>query len=185
MAHAALRLLAIALPLVGLGALWAYSDYASRQGEEWDVPIEGYDPRDLLRGHYVEFTYDWPELDEEDFVIADRLCLHGEAPEIDYVTRLEPDESDCDNEIVVNLASVYGYDSLATGRLYLDQDRALEVDEILRERDQQGIVTISLREDGIFTPIDIRFEPLDEDEGTEDDPEDDDLEEGAEEDMEG
>ncbi len=180
MAGAALRLIAIALPFVGLGALWVYSDYVSRQGEEWDVPIQGYDPRDLLRGHYVEFTYDWPELDEEDFVIADRLCLHGEAPEIDYVTRLEPDEGDCENEIVVNLASVYGYDSLATGRLYLDQDRALEVDEILRERDQQGIVTIRLREDGIFTPIEIRFEPLDEDDEDDGDSEDEDLEDDDE-----
>ncbi len=177
MAGAVLRLLAIALPFVGLGALWAYSDYASRRGEEWDVPIEGYDPRDLLRGHYVEFTYDWPMLDEEDFVIADRLCLHGEAPEIEYVTRLEAGESDCENEIVVNLASVYGYDSLITGRLYLDQDRALEVEGILRERDQQGIVTIRLREDGIFTPIEIRFEPLDEDEDAEDDEDPEDEEE--------
>jgi uncharacterized membrane-anchored protein len=26
-----------------------------------DVAVTGYDPRDLLRGHYVRFTYVWPE----------------------------------------------------------------------------------------------------------------------------
>ena len=76
------RLAAIILPVVGLAGLWGWSDYQSRQGTEWEVPIQGYDPRDLLRGHYVEFTYDWPGSDDwaADAVIPLEACLEGTPP---------------------------------------------------------------------------------------------------------
>jgi len=54
------RLAAVAVPLLGLTALWVQSDRTYHTGTEWEVPIAGYDPRDYLRGHYVEFSYDWP-----------------------------------------------------------------------------------------------------------------------------
>ncbi|MEO0699811.1 MAG: GDYXXLXY domain-containing protein, partial [Pseudomonadota bacterium] len=61
MIQTALRaLFLVALPFAGLAALWWQSDTLSRQGTDWEVEIEGYDPRDLLRGHYVEFQYAWP-----------------------------------------------------------------------------------------------------------------------------
>ena len=60
----AARLAAFALPLAGLAALWGWSDHLSRQGTDWLVPVAGYDPRDLLRGHYVQFAYDWPGLED-------------------------------------------------------------------------------------------------------------------------
>jgi hypothetical protein len=47
-----------------------------------------------------------------------------------------------------------------TGRLYLGQDRAAQLEEQLRNGDQRGIVTIRQRDDGSFTPIGIRFRPL-------------------------
>ena len=52
----AARLIAAILPVAGLAGLWAISANTYRQGTEWEVPIQGYDPRDLLRGHYVEFA---------------------------------------------------------------------------------------------------------------------------------
>jgi hypothetical protein len=41
------RLAAILLPLAGLGGLWVMSDRTYQQGTEWEVPIDGFDPRDL------------------------------------------------------------------------------------------------------------------------------------------
>ena len=55
----------LVVPLAGLAALWAQSETLSREGTDWEVPVQGYDPRDLLRGHYVEFQYDWPVRREE------------------------------------------------------------------------------------------------------------------------
>ena len=162
---------ALALPILGLAGLWANADYQSRQGIEWEVEIQGYDPRDLLRGHYVEFTYDWPVTEEEDGERElrpwerrpiDRLCLYGEPPSIERADRLDDDASDeeCEHIVVANPYGIYGNDGLRRGRLYVEQGRALEIQEEMRDTDQQGIVRVRIREDGTVTPVDIRFRPL-------------------------
>lgn len=166
----ALRLVAFVLPVAGLVGLWGLSDYQSRQGTDWEVPIEGYDPRDLLRGHYVEFTYDWPEVLEEGEAELElwerdpieRLCLSGNAPVIDSAVRIENDAeaAQCTNLAVANPYAVYGYEGLRRGRLYVSQDRAREIGEAMRETDQIGIVRVRVRDDGTVTPVDIRFRPL-------------------------
>ena len=152
------RLAALALPLAGLAGLWLQSDTHYRSGTEWEVPVAGYDPRDLLRGHYVEFSYDWPGLAESDIIPA-TLCLEGEAPVIARVTA-HAGEATCAHPLRVPEGGVYGWDALMRGRLYLDQYKAAMIDAQLRDRDQRGIVTIRQREDGSFTPISIAFRPL-------------------------
>jgi len=47
-------LVALVLPILGVGGLIVHSELALR-GDEWRLPIRGYDPRDLLRGHYLTF----------------------------------------------------------------------------------------------------------------------------------
>lgn len=150
------RLAALALPLAGLAGLWFQSDRHYRSGTEWEVPIMGYDPRDMLRGHYVEFTYDWPGLEDR---APQVLCILGEAPRIDRVF-VPAAETACAHPLEADSTAVYGIDGLMRGRLYLDQNRALTVQEELRDSDQRAIVTIRQREDGSFTPISIRFRPL-------------------------
>lgn len=149
------------LPLIGLGGLWGWSDYQSRQGTDWDVPIMGYDPRDFLRGHYVEFTYDWPGIGDVGSPL-DRLCLVGRAPVIEVVTRAENEAAldDCAHPVRASTGGVYGTASLRRGRLYLGQERAGQVDKQLRNRDQRGIIRIRQRDDGTITPLDVRFRPL-------------------------
>jgi hypothetical protein len=164
-----LRLAAVALPLLGLAARWGMSDQTYRQGTEWDVPIAGYDPRDVLRGHYVEFAYEWPGLDGGRAAPLEALCLSGGAPVITAVEAIG-DGAACDHPLRVASADVYGNNGLIRGRLYVGQDRGAELDAQLRRRDQRGIVTIRQREDGSFTPIAIRFRPLTPEERAERDP---------------
>lgn len=45
------------------------------KGTAWTVPVSGYDPRDLLRGHYVQFNYDWNWVESEESCIGDHCCL--------------------------------------------------------------------------------------------------------------
>lgn len=155
------RLAAVVLPALGLAALWAQSDHTFRQGTEWEVPIMGYDPRDILRGHYVEFSYDWPLEGVAQSGLA-FLCLSGDAPQLDSVIPVESeaDLAGCAHPAKADPGHIYGISSLERGRLYLDQNRAAALDVQLRDRDQRGIVTIRQREDGSFTPIAIRFRPL-------------------------
>jgi len=155
----AVRALAMIAPVLGLGALWAESDRTYNTGTDWDVPIMGYDPRDYLRGHYLEFSYDWPGIDEFRDVPPAGLCLEGTAPKLERATVLKPGAA-CAHSVRTDASGVYGWDALVVGRLYLDQNRAAVLDEQLRDRDQRAIVTIRQREDGSFTAISIRFRPL-------------------------
>jgi hypothetical protein len=155
----AARVLAVILPVAGLAGLWAMSANTYRQGTEWEVPIQGYDPRDMLRGHYVEFSYDWPGMAEDFGIGPQRLCLEGDAPRITRATELAEGAA-CAHPLIADTDAVYGIGGLARGRLYVGQDRAAQLDRTLRNRDQRGIVTVRQREDGSFTPVSIRFRPL-------------------------
>jgi hypothetical protein len=157
----AARLIAVLLPAIGLAGLWGMSDHTYRQGTEWEVPIQGYDPRDYLRGHYVEFTYDWPLEGGTESGLA-FLCLTGDAPRLDRAVPVasEADLSSCAHPAKADPDHIYGVSGLERGRLYLDQNRAATLDLQLRDRDQRGIVTIRQRDNGSFTPIAIRFRPL-------------------------
>lgn len=156
----AARLLAAILPLAGLAGLWVQSDRTYQSGTEWEVPIQGYDPRDYLRGHYVEFSYDWPYRETGQRIDAPfALCIEGTAPRITQVTEIVDREA-CGHSLRSPRDDVYGSSGLMRGRLYIGQERAEALQRQLRNRDQRGIVTIRQREDGSFTPISIRFRPL-------------------------
>lgn len=153
----AVRLAALALPLVGLAGLWGWSDHLSRQGDEWEVPTTGYDPRDILRGHYVEFTYDWPGLDEgawREPLVA--LCLTGSAPVIERAVRAsEAELAACAHPVRGSGDGVYGSGALRRGRLYAGQTRAGELDKVLRDQSHRTFVRFRLRPDGTIMPLDI------------------------------
>jgi len=55
------KIIALLIPiLIVLGAI-GKSEYQLATGEVWKFKISGYDPRDLLRGHYVNYQveFDW------------------------------------------------------------------------------------------------------------------------------
>jgi hypothetical protein len=153
------RLAAAVVPALGLAALWAISHQTYQQGTEWEVPIQGYDPRDYLRGHYVEFRYDWPGIDEGSVAPGGKLCLEGRAPAITRVTARST-SANCAHPLRAPVVSNYGADALRVGRLYIGQERAAQLQKQLQNRAQRGIVTIRQRADGSFTPVSIRFRPL-------------------------
>ncbi|MCX9147510.1 GDYXXLXY domain-containing protein [Erythrobacter sp. WG] len=155
----AARLAAALLPLGGLAVLWGMSAATFARGTEWEVPIAGYDPRDFLRGHYVEFTYDWPGLASEGFPGPQALCLEGAAPRLDRVRTLV-EGARCAHPLRADPNGIYGISGLAQGRLYVGQARAGQLDAELRDRDRRGVVTIRQREDGSFAVVDIRLRPL-------------------------
>lgn len=59
-------------PLICL-ALWtAFLAYQRNTGQEVIVAVQGYDPRDLLSGHYIQYQVDWDKTDCTQF--ADNVC---------------------------------------------------------------------------------------------------------------
>ncbi len=50
-----MRLIAVGLPLLALVLMIGRAEWHLRNADTWLLPIEGYDPRDPLRGHYLIF----------------------------------------------------------------------------------------------------------------------------------
>jgi hypothetical protein len=158
---------ALFLPLAGLGETWLSTHRATQQGTEWDVPVRGYDPGDYLRGHYVQFTYEWPveETKADDFsgnMGGDEVCIVGKAP---VVTRLvDPPATrptsgaPCANYVRSEFVSEFGRGP-SSGRLYASEAEAMRLQEALADPKQQGIVRVRLRPDGHLMPLRITFRP--------------------------
>ena len=149
MNRALLHVAALALPLLGLGAGWLRTDRASREGVEWEVPVQGYDPRDFLQGHYVMFQYDWPGLEFDAVGPFQALCVEGQAPRVDRV-RLKTEQ--CQYPVSVETGPW-------SGRLYVAQDAALRMQQQLADPKQQGVLRFRLRPNGEIVPLGLTFRP--------------------------
>jgi hypothetical protein len=77
-----LVLLALILPTVTLSTLSAVSFLNKRHAPSFILPIRGYDPRDLIHGHYLQFQIAWPWAEKETFACSEndvncRVCLNA------------------------------------------------------------------------------------------------------------
>lgn len=52
-------IIALIFPIFALAALTTYKKYVLSFGKEIVLPISGYDPRDLLSGHYLIYQIDY------------------------------------------------------------------------------------------------------------------------------
>lgn len=160
MTRAMVRLLTLILPLLGLAMTWAYAHVRAQQGTEWDVPVRGYDPRDLLRGHYIVYSYDWPGLDPKvELASAGELCLIGTAPRIVRAEQGPLDGGPCTHRVaaVDRGSSALRGNGLDGGILYVAQTEARRLERQLTDPKLQGLVRIRVREDGMITPLRITF----------------------------
>lgn len=156
------------LPLVALAASWAVTHHQAQQGQEWLIPIQGYDPRDLLRGHYVQYRYDWPASPHQPAEsaitpgVADALCITGRAPHIRAAWPLpgSPNpavEKDCAIVLRGTLGTRREIRGLDTGIFYASQSEALVLARELADPDVQGLIRVRVRPDGMLRPIAMEF----------------------------
>lgn len=71
----------LGLPILFLG-MWGVSlKIQMNSGIEVRLPIRGYDPRDLLSGHYIQYQIDWENADCKQFKNGicpeDEFCIEG------------------------------------------------------------------------------------------------------------
>ncbi|MEY2925991.1 MAG: hypothetical protein RL367_468 [Pseudomonadota bacterium] len=162
---------ALVLPMGGLGWLWISTHDYAQQGRIWEVPVSGYDPADLLRGHYIRYRYQWPGLKDDEYYGLDSLCLVGKAPAIASVhisgaVSFEPDpipEGDaakrCDQPVRAARNTWSAINGLQTDILYVSQTRARELQHKFGDEKLQGVIRIRVRDDGLITPVDLTFRP--------------------------
>lgn len=64
--------LALIFPIIFLGIWAAHTDYKINNAPEITIRAEGYDPRDLISGHYLNLRLNWQDTDCRQF--KDHLC---------------------------------------------------------------------------------------------------------------
>jgi hypothetical protein len=159
---------ALALPVVALAAMIGQQELRLRNAELINVPVRGFDPRDLLRGHYItgQFDWDWETMPDPQTPGAESkggLCiLPGDAaqPKVRFRKDWRRGEraDGCRVVIAGHLASstlgpaVFVPDMLendwAGVHLYVSETRAPELEELLRKRPGALTVDLAVRDDG-------------------------------------
>lgn len=153
---------ALLLPVVWLGASALVQERALAQSRLWHIPIEGYDPRDPLRGQYIRFSYAWAV--EGDARLcrtgACTICLADRGNRV--VATLAAPDTACRAPVDTAASNIEVRPSFNTGepvqfgsRLFVSEARAPELEQQL----QQGpmVMVAALTPDGRL--VNRRIEP--------------------------
>lgn len=138
-----LKSAALLVPVLVLGGISVLHAWNQRNGLLWQVPITGYDPRDLLSGHYLQFSYDWNLLDtgQTEFCQEEACGLCAENPaELNPLVTLQPlaVAQQCPGYIAGTVNS-YGEFQIngnveLLDRYYIPEAEATRLDTLLREQ---------------------------------------------------
>ena len=160
---------ALVLPVIGLGASWFATHRMAQQGEEWLIPVQGYDPRDLLRGHFIQYRYDWPaeakegaEQGVDSLSYSNSICIEGKAPNIVRASEGDPSlagepKRNCAIVARATLGTRSEVSGLDSGILYVAQTRAPDLEKKLADPKLQGMIRVRIREDGVMRPVAMEF----------------------------
>ncbi len=148
-------LLIVMIPFILLCLLIARAEYHLSIGSQWDFAITGYDPRDLLRGHYLRFrlAYDWQEPRKQ--CAGDKGCVYcltdigNQAPQVQIVdARLA---KQCDGFMQ------YDYLQEPFNRFYIAETQARLAEDLLRQAriDNTAYLRLSINKKGTPRIVDL------------------------------
>lgn len=118
------KLVALALPLLGTAGLIVRGEIAVR-GREWEFKIRGYDPRDLLRGHYLTYRIDWAVEEPEVECAQCCLCLERAEGRQSVTRRQCSDAGGCEARLTED-------ELPALERYYIPEERAAGLESAVR-----------------------------------------------------
>ncbi len=157
-------LVAVLIPFLLLSLFIIQSEFHIRQGNEWKFHVQGYDPRDLLRGHYLRFNlrYNWVEGYHQCENTNDCcLCLSdiGEIAPMVRKTSCKVAQNQCDGFI-------RGEFERSLNRYYIPENYAKQAEQILRDArfDNEAFLSVSINSQGkpLITDMIIHGESLNE-----------------------
>ena len=158
------NLLAVLIPFLLLCLLIIRAEFHISQGEEWKFEVQGYDPRDLLRGHYLRFNlrYNWVEGGSQCANANDCcLCLSdiGEITPTVKKTSCEVAQNQCDGFIRSEFER-------SLNRYYIPENSAVQAEQILRDAraSNDAFLSVSINRQGkpLISDMIIHGESLNE-----------------------
>jgi uncharacterized membrane-anchored protein len=148
-------LMVVMIPFILLCLLIVRAEYHLSVGTQWDFAITGYDPRDLLRGHYLRFRidYDWQESQNE--CNDEASCVYcltdvgGQAPKVQIVAI----------DIAKQCDGFMQYDDLREplNRFYIAEIQAKLAEDILRQAriENTAYLRLSINKKGAPRIVDL------------------------------
>ncbi len=137
------KIIALLIPiLIILGAI-GKSEYQLATGETWRFKISGYDPRDLLRGHYVMYQveFDWEEgkkdcPDKKDCCVC--LKRKKDSSELSKVSKMS-----C--SMAVDRCDGFIKDKYLhqLRKYFIPEDQGKALEKAIREKDPEILVSIA------------------------------------------
>jgi hypothetical protein len=142
-----LLLVAVIFPILGLLALIGRAELNLHSGLPWELKISGYDPRDLLSGHYLRYQYqfEWSRVPScgsaETIDPACCLCLQPKPASREPIVRSVRCEA-----VDGCLSWLRGSDVAGEQRYFVPDARAAELEQALRDHDAS--LRVSITDDG-------------------------------------
>ena len=137
----AVLVIALLFPIVALGILTGYKHYKVTAGAEVILPIEGYDPRDLLSGHYLTYRVNYE---------TKRICELGKGKNHTGYICLEPryfsyfKPKNC--QMVIKGTCDRSRFKAGIERFYIPENQAKKLDKDVRSK--KGSIVVSVTPDG-------------------------------------
>lgn len=146
-------LLALVLPILSLAVLTSYRYYLQIVGEKFEVAIVGFDPRDLLSGHYLTYRVDFGvsgKCDKSDGANNEAyLCVKPVTKIFKYSDNMENCQlfitGQCTNNKEFYVADI--------NRFYIPEEYARELDQLVRSK--KGSLILSVKNNGSVTIVDL------------------------------
>ena len=133
---------ALLFPIVALGILTGYKHYKVTAGIEVTLPIEGYDPRDLLSGHYLTYRVNYEtrnvcEQSQRANYSEGYICLDPR-----HFSYLKPESC----ELMIKGTCSGSRFKAGIERFYIPENQAKKLDKDVRSK--KGSIVVSVTPDG-------------------------------------
>ena len=129
--------IALAIPIMALATLTAYKKYVLSFGTEVVLPIIGYDPRDLLAGHYLIYRIDYG---------VENICAANLGQQTGYVC-LEPkmfsfSEPDSCKKLIAG-ECINGRFEAGIEKYYVPQEKAKDLEAQVQSKTASIVLSLT------------------------------------------
>jgi len=142
---------ALMMPIIALSVMAGLRHYQQSSGQEVILPVQGYDPRDLLSGHYLRYSVDYGV--EESCTYSQTepavICLQPES-----AFRLGT-EAPQDCEVFIRGRCIAGRFVAGIERFYIPEEGSVELDR--RVRGKEAALLLSVNQNGKAVIKDLLF----------------------------
>ena len=137
------------IPIMGICLFLSHAHYQASTGLVYRVKIKGYDPRDLLHGHYLRYTFD--------FATESLAHKHIYLPKAKYCfIHLQTSEHRIEimpySDKLAKCSSVINYSKLSENyKYFIPEIYASDLEKKLRDRKIKATVDLIINQNNDFT----------------------------------